>query len=530
MNRANFVQVQLAQAATDIQTTLVVKAPVGGLALPPAGGGRLVLTDSPGRPMAFEIVDYTGRTGSGPFTLTGVTRGVEGTVGLAWGVDTFVLQSLTVGELNSLLAAKANTTDARFVDAREWTGSTVTQSEAEVGTATTRRAWTAQRVRQAIAAWWDGSAAKTQLDVATAGVNGLTSSKLDASANAVSATKLATARNINGVPFDGTANITVVDATKEPAFAAGTTAQYRRGDKSWQDFATAVRAAVLTGLSTATSTAVAATDSVLAAIGKLQAQVTALGTSKLDASANAVSATKLATARNINGVPFDGTANITVVDATKEPAFAAGTTAQYRRGDKSWQDFATAVRGSVLAGLSTASAVAVTAADTVLVGVGKLQAQVTALSTSKLDASGSGGQLTGLNASNLSSGTVDEARLPDSGVQYPSLVNSFSVAGMTTAQRVKFRKVGKVVTISGAVSRSTNAGFGVTVFTLPVGYRPYGSTLSICHGSSAEPFTVCQKLVQVTPEGLVSMVWDVLASPPAGVATTWDINITFLVP
>lgn len=48
------------------------------------------------------------------------------------------------------LALKAAITDVRFTDAREWTASTVTQAEAEAGIATTRRAWTAQRVRQAI--------------------------------------------------------------------------------------------------------------------------------------------------------------------------------------------------------------------------------------------------------------------------------------------------------------------------------------------------------------------------------------------
>ena len=46
--------------------------------------------------------------------------------------------------------------DARLSDAREWTAQTVSQLDAEAGTATTRRAWTAQRVRQAIAAWWNG--------------------------------------------------------------------------------------------------------------------------------------------------------------------------------------------------------------------------------------------------------------------------------------------------------------------------------------------------------------------------------------
>lgn len=45
--------------------------------------------------------------------------------------------------------------DARLSDSREWTAATVDQAEAEAGTATTRRAWTAQRVRQAIAAWWN---------------------------------------------------------------------------------------------------------------------------------------------------------------------------------------------------------------------------------------------------------------------------------------------------------------------------------------------------------------------------------------
>ncbi len=59
---------------------------------------------------------------------------------------------------------------------------------------------------------------------------------------------------------------------KEATIASGTTAQYRRGDKTWQDFAAAVRASVLTGLSLATNAAVTASDTVLSAIGKLQKQ------------------------------------------------------------------------------------------------------------------------------------------------------------------------------------------------------------------------------------------------------------------
>lgn len=67
-------------------------------------------------------------------------------------------------------------------------------------------------------------------------------------------------------------------ATKEPVIAApgsAPTEKYWRGDKTWSDFFTGVRSAMLTGLSTATNAVVAATDTVLAAIGKLQAQVSA---------------------------------------------------------------------------------------------------------------------------------------------------------------------------------------------------------------------------------------------------------------
>ncbi len=69
-------------------------------------------------------------------------------------------------------------------------------------------------------------------------------------------------------------------------------------------------------------------------------------------------------------------------DIGAEPAIAAGTTAQYWRGDKTWRSFATDVLATVIAGLSTATATAITAADTVLSALGKLQGQITANVTS----------------------------------------------------------------------------------------------------------------------------------------------------
>jgi hypothetical protein len=223
--------------------------------------------------------------------------------------------------------------------------------------------------------------------------------------NAATATKLATARAINGVSFDGTAAITInaVDATaREPAIAAGSTSQYYRGDKSWQNltqdavpdgttnkaftsadqihlFSVATGAtanssdAVLLARANHTGTQLAATisDFNTAADARVAAGITgkenaiAAGTTgqywrgdkswqtlnaaavglgsvnnTADASKSVASAATLTTPRAINGVNFDGSAAITInaVDATaREPAIAAGTTAQYWRGDKSWQ-------------------------------------------------------------------------------------------------------------------------------------------------------------------------------------------------
>jgi hypothetical protein len=82
------------------------------------------------------------------------------------GLDTATAAAVTaadsilvaIGKLVALVAGKADSTDARLSDTREWTAETVGLTEAQEGTATARRAWTAQRVAQAIAAqvatWW----------------------------------------------------------------------------------------------------------------------------------------------------------------------------------------------------------------------------------------------------------------------------------------------------------------------------------------------------------------------------------------
>lgn len=98
-----------------------------------------------------------------------------------------------------------------------------------------------------------------------------------------------------------TSDVTGLDAAlagKEPAISAGTTAQYWLGDKTWRDFFTDVRAATLTGLSTATNAVITAADTVLVALGKLQAQVST--------KANAASVREKLTANRTYYVRTDG--------------------------------------------------------------------------------------------------------------------------------------------------------------------------------------------------------------------------------
>ena len=116
------------------------------------------------------------------------------------------------------------------------------------------------------------------------GVN--TTGNQNTTGNAGSATKLATARTINGVAFDGSANITVSDST----------AVKLTGNQT------------IAGVKTFSST--------------ISGSITG----------NSGSATKLATARTINGVAFNGTANITIEDSTKltkaNPAIIGSITEQ----------------------------------------------------------------------------------------------------------------------------------------------------------------------------------------------------------
>jgi hypothetical protein len=116
--------------------------------------------------------------------------------------------------------------------------------------------------------------------------------KLNSNGNAASATKLATARNINGVAFDGSADITL---TADAGTLTGTTLK------------STVTGSSLTSVGTLTNLTV--TNPIVGSI--------------TGNAGTASTATKLATARNINGVAFDGSADITL---TADAGTLTGTT------------------------------------------------------------------------------------------------------------------------------------------------------------------------------------------------------------
>jgi hypothetical protein len=111
--------------------------------------------------------------------------------------------------------------------------------------------------------------------------------------NAATATKLAATKNINGIPFDGTADITI-SASVDVNQLTGTTLN-----------------STITGSS-------------LTSVGTLN-NLTVTNPIAGSVNGNAATATKLAATKNINGVPFDGSADITI-SATSDAGTLTGTT------------------------------------------------------------------------------------------------------------------------------------------------------------------------------------------------------------
>ena len=127
---------------------------------------------------AYQIIN----AGNTSFTTIGAESNTVGAYFVATGAGT---GTGTAGPINTgdarvdampistaqqqALDGKANTSDPRLSDAREWIAPTVDQATAEAGVSTTRAAYSPLRMFQGIAAWWAASAFKTKLDGIAAG-------------------------------------------------------------------------------------------------------------------------------------------------------------------------------------------------------------------------------------------------------------------------------------------------------------------------------------------------------------------------
>ncbi len=102
---------------------------------------------------------------------------VNAGTGLSGGGSLEADRTLTV-KYGTAVGTAAQGNDSRLSNSREWTAATISQAETEAGTESTRRAFTAQRVRQAIVAWWNSVTGVFGRDLVTSADNTVARDKL----------------------------------------------------------------------------------------------------------------------------------------------------------------------------------------------------------------------------------------------------------------------------------------------------------------------------------------------------------------
>ncbi|QRY79626.1 hypothetical protein JVX91_00495 [Pseudomonas sp. PDNC002] len=122
--------------------------------------------------------------------------------------------------------------------------------------------------------------------------------------------------------------------------------------------------------------------------------------------ANSIYFVRVGTGFDIYVTNSSGT--IVAYPINREPLIEAGTSAQFWRGDKAWTDFASTVRSSTLAGLSSVTTTAILATDTVLQGMGKAQGQINTINTA-LSGKASAGVNTDISSLNGITGAITMA-------------------------------------------------------------------------------------------------------------------------
>ena len=317
MSVKNFVQCGLVTPVAANTTELVLMAPTASYQYPPLDGGTLVIADSVARPSFYEIISYTHRIEN---VLYGVVRAKEGTTARSWSGVIWIYQALTAQDYVDALALKA------ALDSPALTG-TPTAPTAALGVNTNQIATMA--------------ALKAAIDNLVGGAPGA----LDA------LNELAAALG-NDPNFATT--MTNALAGKEPSIAAGTADQMWLGNKTWASVLSQVQGTLLTGLGVGANTPIVGTDTLIGALAKIQNQLN----NKADFTDYRLSDAREWTATEVSQAEAE-----------------AGTATIPRKWSalRVWQ----AVLASSLTGLNLTVGTVVTATDTVLVAIGKLQKQIT---------------------------------------------------------------------------------------------------------------------------------------------------------
>ena len=108
MGYRNNVSCVLNGAITASSTTVQLVKAVAPMQDPPESG-KLVLQDNLSAPTAIEIIKYTGRTdNAGYWTLTGLTRGAEGSTASSFNAGAYAFQAFTAEDATNATPLKAS--------------------------------------------------------------------------------------------------------------------------------------------------------------------------------------------------------------------------------------------------------------------------------------------------------------------------------------------------------------------------------------------------------------------------------------
>ena len=321
MSVKNFVQCGLVTPIAPNTVELVLVAPTASYQYPPLDGGTLVIADSVARPTFYEIISYTHRIDN---VLYGVVRAKEGTTARAWTGTTWIYQALTAQDYVDALALKAPLASPALTGVPTAPTAPLGTNTQQIATMAAVQAAIANLVASSPAAldtlkelaaalgndpnfattinnalagkepsiaagtsaqMWLGN--KTWASVLTQVQNTLLTG-LGAGSNATILTtdtligalakiqnQLNNKANFTDSRLSDAREWTATEVTQAEAEAgSATVARKWTAMRVWQ----AVLASTLTGLNLTVGTAVAATDTVLVAIGKLQKQITDAGT------------------------------------------------------------------------------------------------------------------------------------------------------------------------------------------------------------------------------------------------------------